>query len=246
MTTIRRESLSEQIATTLRGEILSGELAPGARLPAEPELARRFGTNRNTLREAIRSLEGLHLIAVRHGEGVSVQHFRQTGELSLRPHYLAESADPVEKAEVVLELLELRRFVLGEVAHHAASRASTEEIARLREQVAAVRLLQTSPGPPSPAERVAADVEYYRRLIAAAHSVIYIWMWNTFDRAYTSMAGLLAALWVAPQGYVDQLSRATEAIAARDGELARSIVSAHLAASDLLVLAALGVRRDHE
>jgi DNA-binding GntR family transcriptional regulator len=40
----------------LRRAIEAGELSPGARLPSERDLAHRYGTARNTAREAIRLL----------------------------------------------------------------------------------------------------------------------------------------------------------------------------------------------
>jgi GntR family transcriptional regulator len=53
--------------------ITSGELAPGDKLPSERELARRFGTARNTAREAIRLLTEEGLVTAQHGRGVFVR-----------------------------------------------------------------------------------------------------------------------------------------------------------------------------
>ena len=54
LTRIKKKAISESVADQLRLAILRGEVAVGERLPPERELAPRFGTNRNTLREAIR------------------------------------------------------------------------------------------------------------------------------------------------------------------------------------------------
>jgi GntR family transcriptional regulator len=58
----------------LQGELtlLIAETAPGERLPAEPELAKRMGVSRATLREAMRSFEGQGLIRRRQGVGTFV------------------------------------------------------------------------------------------------------------------------------------------------------------------------------
>ncbi|MEU6798629.1 GntR family transcriptional regulator [Nonomuraea wenchangensis] len=47
----------EQLAETIRGQILSGELQPGDRLPTELHMAEQAGVSRSTVREAIRSLQ---------------------------------------------------------------------------------------------------------------------------------------------------------------------------------------------
>ena len=57
----------EDIAGQIRGELSHGRLKAGDRLPAERELAVRFGVSRNTLREAFRSLEIAGLITLRKG-----------------------------------------------------------------------------------------------------------------------------------------------------------------------------------
>ena len=51
------QNIARNVFEDLRQQILSGSLGPGERLPGERELAARYGTNRNTLREAVRRLE---------------------------------------------------------------------------------------------------------------------------------------------------------------------------------------------
>jgi GntR family transcriptional regulator len=64
---------SRRIADAVRALITAGELAPGDKLPSERELARRFGTARNTAREAIRLLTEEALVTAQHGRGVFVR-----------------------------------------------------------------------------------------------------------------------------------------------------------------------------
>lgn len=64
---------SRRIADSIRELITNGELGPGDKLPSERELARRFGTARNTAREAVRLLTEEALVTPHHGKGVFVR-----------------------------------------------------------------------------------------------------------------------------------------------------------------------------
>jgi GntR family transcriptional regulator len=65
-------SVWSQVAGDLAADITSGALAPGARLPAEPELAQIYGVSRITVRHAVRDLAGRGLVVVSRGRGTYV------------------------------------------------------------------------------------------------------------------------------------------------------------------------------
>lgn len=64
---------SRRIADDLRSDIVSGTLAAGEKVPSERDLAGRYGTARNTAREAISILQGEGLVVAQHGRGVFVR-----------------------------------------------------------------------------------------------------------------------------------------------------------------------------
>jgi GntR family transcriptional regulator len=68
-----RRPASRRIADELRQSIESGELAPGAQLPSERQLAATHGTARNTAREAIRLLADSGLVIAEQGRGAFVR-----------------------------------------------------------------------------------------------------------------------------------------------------------------------------
>lgn len=67
----------QRIASDLRAAISSGELGPGAQIPAEPELMSRYGVARGTVRTALAQLTNEGLLAVESGRGTFVRRRRQ-------------------------------------------------------------------------------------------------------------------------------------------------------------------------
>ena len=66
------QPMYQQIADDLRGQIESGLLPPGARLPTEIQLRERYNASRNTVRDAIKLLTTLSLVETRPGQGTFV------------------------------------------------------------------------------------------------------------------------------------------------------------------------------
>ncbi len=64
---IRSARAFEEIATQIRSELIARRLKVGSRLPSERALSEQFGVSRNTLREALRSLEHAGLIRLQKG-----------------------------------------------------------------------------------------------------------------------------------------------------------------------------------
>jgi GntR family transcriptional regulator len=64
--------LYRRIADDLRGQIDSGQLAPGGQLPPEDKLKERFAASRNTIRDAVKLLVALGLVETRPGQGTFV------------------------------------------------------------------------------------------------------------------------------------------------------------------------------
>src|SRR3989449_10786571 len=88
-----------RMAETLSERIRGGELAPGARLDNQRQLAKSFGVTLMTLRQALELLEREHLITRRHGLGTFVaapsidydilQLRRFAGDLSAKGEHVA-------------------------------------------------------------------------------------------------------------------------------------------------------------
>jgi len=113
--------LYRQIADQLRKLISNGDVAPGDRLPAERDLARRLGVSRPSLREALIALEIEGLLEVRVGSGIYVS---RPGERTSRAE-LADASGP-------FEVIRARRLIEGECAALAARHASPAQLRAIR------------------------------------------------------------------------------------------------------------------
>ncbi|MGH4014418.1 MAG: FadR/GntR family transcriptional regulator [Pseudonocardiaceae bacterium] len=115
-------SLPEVIEEKLRALIESGELPPGERLPNEPELARRMGVARSSVRTALQRLEVLGVVDVRRGRGWFVRRKPTTNAHGELIEWIAERRFRIG------ELLEARMALEGMAASLAAVRATDGEI----------------------------------------------------------------------------------------------------------------------
>ena len=69
---VSRPLISEKIADDIREMIIGGEIEVGTRLPAEQELAEKFGVSIRSIREAVKSLVSCNVLEVRRGVGTFV------------------------------------------------------------------------------------------------------------------------------------------------------------------------------
>src|SRR5258705_12432346 len=69
---VLKQSLSDKLAQRIRAMIRKGDYQRGDRLPPIMEMARRFGGGLPTIREALKKLETMGFVEIRHGSGVNV------------------------------------------------------------------------------------------------------------------------------------------------------------------------------
>lgn len=122
--------LAGRVEEALRHGILTGQLAAGARLPSESNLASLFAVSRPVVRQALAALREQGLVQSRRGSGTRVP---QAAEMPRRP------LPPPSGRELrrILHGVELRLVIEPEAAALAALRRTTADLARLEDTVAA-------------------------------------------------------------------------------------------------------------
>lgn len=195
-------NIAATVFQDLRRAILSGEFSPGERLPGERELAQKYQTNRNTLREAVRRLEHARLVTVRHGQGVTVSDFRKTGTMELLPPFLETSSDLGEIAHLLEDILPARLLVLEFATKLASERASPNDVAHLRD---ITDLLIAAFDRGDPVVIAHGFQRWLDALIEAGHSVAVRWIANPFLDAYRELLDRFPALWVLEPSFPQHL-----------------------------------------
>ncbi len=122
---IPRSKVYQEVARQLQRHITE-KLKPGDLLPPERELVRMLGVGRSSVRDAIRSLELMGLLEPRQGIGTVVC---DPAAASANP--LADAL--LEKRKTVADLLDVRKMIEPPLAHRAALRISSDEIANLED-----------------------------------------------------------------------------------------------------------------
>lgn len=123
----KKKKLYEDIVDQIQAQIDSGKLKSGDKLPSERELSEIFGVSRNTVREAIKSLEQNHTLKSVPGSGTFIF-------LKSSKHWIDLLAMSLfEETNTLLNVFEFRKMLEPQVARLAAENATSQEISELEE-----------------------------------------------------------------------------------------------------------------
>lgn len=213
MASVPNSLVSEQVFATLLEAVLSDRYEPGEKLPRQRELAADLGVTLGSLREALKRLEQMGLVEVRHGDATRVNDWRESGGLDVIAHvlFLGGGLD----AQVLRDVLEARTLMLGEIAALAAQRRSDEQAARLHE------LASNFAAAPEAIAAAHIDFAFFTEIAQAAGNLVFVLILNTIKRLYFEH---LAAIPVTarPEQLAPEYARIAAAIAAADEDAART------------------------
>lgn len=130
---VHSRRLYEKIVEQIQSQIVGGKLRPGDRLPAERDLAEKFHVSRTAVREAVKTLREKGLVEGHPGRGTFVTDGTASamrGSLGLMMK--------IGGTNGASNLAEVREIFEPEIAALAAKNATKEQIALMREAVAAM------------------------------------------------------------------------------------------------------------
>jgi GntR family transcriptional repressor for pyruvate dehydrogenase complex len=178
-----RPLVAERVFAMLLQRLLSGTYAPDQRLPPQRALAAELGVTMTALREALKRLEQLGMIEVRHGNAMSATHWRESGTLDVLAHLLVgdDGIDP----GVLGDIMEARCYMLRELAGLAAARTDAQQSARIFELAAAVTAA------PDAAAAALTDFAFFTEVARAAENVVFLLILNSIRSVYLERAELI-------------------------------------------------------
>lgn len=191
--------LSDRLAALFTQQIEGGRWAPGDRLPTEPQLAAAHRVSRTVVREAVHQLRSQGLLVSRQGSGVFVAEPPAHRPLRFDPAVLGSLA-------AVVQVVEVRRALEGEIAALAAARAGRQEVATLRRSLQAIEQAAAAGG-----DGVAEDMDFHRAIAAA-----------TGNPHFSSLLRFL-------EQYLREAMRVTRGNEARRGDFAEAVRAEHRA-----------------
>ena len=203
------QSVADRLFVTLRGEIVEGRISAGSKI-SEPELARRFGASRGSLREALMRLESLGLLERRVNVGARVVDLTERG---------------------LLELYDVREALEGMACRLAATEHTAADLVALREMLTRHEQqeeLQAGTAYFQPE----GDFDFHFRIVQASNNALLIdTLCNKLYyrvRMYRYQLGMAS-----PRAHraFREHSHIIEAIEAGDGELAEVLMRRHIRAS---------------
>jgi GntR family transcriptional repressor for pyruvate dehydrogenase complex len=210
---------THQAIAQIHDFIRTGELSPGSRLPSEHELAARFGIGRSSVREAVKALELVHVLDVRHGDGTYVT--------SLEPPLLLRGvgfATALFRDDAILELAEIRRLFEPVATGLAANRIDAETLDAIRGHIEEMQLARDDH-----AQLATSEVEFHSAIVrASGNGTLTALLAGLFDPT------LHARLWCdhldpgAIQRTIREHQAIHEALAARDAHRAAAASLLHV------------------
>jgi GntR family transcriptional repressor for pyruvate dehydrogenase complex len=214
------ERLSDQLADLLRERIERGELRPQDRLPTEQELVERHGVSRTVVREAVSRLKSMGLLVSRQGSGVYVAPVSRAKALAFDPAVL-------HSLEAVVQIVEVRRALEGEVAALAAQRADEAAVERILAALAAIDAAVAAGG-----DGVEEDLHFHRTVAAATGNPQFTRLLGFLEQYQRDAMTVTRANEAMREDFMEQVRgehrEIAHAIAAHDTERARQAATTHM------------------
>ncbi len=209
-------SISYEIASSVRTDILKQRFLSGERLPSERDLATRFDASRGAVREALSQLEQSGLIEIQPG-GARVKPIESASISILGP---LMSLEEIPEPGLVDQFLQTFGALSALTAREAVNHATDEDMKRLRQMVVALNKQSKDFESMQPPWR-----EFLETLAQIADNLVVHLISNDLRAQFVEQMMRLGLVPELRKKVVNEvLSSLKQAVANRDGELAHAAV----------------------
>jgi GntR family transcriptional repressor for pyruvate dehydrogenase complex len=220
-----RGAIYSRIVTQIERLIDEQRLKPGDRLPAERDLARMLGVSRPSLREAMKTLEAVGRIKVKHGTGVWIQ-----------------PPDPLRRLSAdhdvgLSDLFAMRKVLEIPAAGWAAKSARPEDVQLLQDLLNSLAKAQET------AEMQRLDIEFHLRIAELAGNRFLLQTMGILHQMLRE--GMETTLTIPGRHRLSMAEhqRIVDALKRRDVARARAATRAHLVAAEAAALNRIAVEK---
>lgn len=233
--------LSDSVYEQLMDRIVDRSLSPGSELPAERLLAEQLGVNRGAVREALKRLQQAGLIQIRQGGNSVVLDYESEGGLELLPSLLTDAEGQLNPA-VARSIMAMRSALAPDIAATAAKKGG----AKLADELDDILRRMRAASKDSAALQTLA-LEFWSRLVNRGGNIAFRLAFNSMNRTYKAIWGLLTQVLEPEFRDFDTLQRLANAVRDGDartaGECARKHVEIGRTALEKTLDAYQGVKR---
>jgi GntR family transcriptional regulator, transcriptional repressor for pyruvate dehydrogenase complex len=215
---VAKESLADRLARRIQELIQTRGYAEGDRLPSIMEMARRFQVGHPSVREALKRLQAIGVVEVRHGSGVYVR----------RSHDVLVFAAPSYSGEVtkklLVDLVEARIALEPHSIVLAARNASAEDLAEMR------RLLDTAGENLGNSELLnSVNMSFHREIARASGNTVLAQITDVLRSLFSQEQRLILGIHGPRARDHEEHLGLLEALEKRDAELCEERMRSHLA-----------------
>ncbi|HKG93936.1 MAG TPA: FadR/GntR family transcriptional regulator [Gemmatimonadaceae bacterium] len=217
LTPVLRQSLSDDLAQRIRKLIQSRQYKAGDRLPAISAMARDFGVGAPTLREALKKLETVGVVDIRHGSGVYVGRDPDSIVIT-NPVF-----DGVVSKKILLDLIEARIPLETTTARLAAEHGTEEHFAEMGRLLA-----QAEANIQDDATLNQVNLAFHRQIAVASGNVVLRQLLDVLTSVFRAEQRLILGIYRAREADHREHVAICEVLRARDAERAVELMRAHL------------------
>ncbi|MCR4426109.1 MAG: FadR family transcriptional regulator [Firmicutes bacterium] len=230
-------TLYDDVVAQLQELVARGDLKPGDRLPAERELSSQLGVSRATLREALKGLELMGVIKIKHGDGTFIREDINARLVSQPLRFISPA-----QSSLMVELLETRQAIESTAARLAAQRVQDDDIAGLRHELSEMRKALAKG---DTAEVSKHDLEFHLALCKASRNSILYQVERSIQNMLLEAMETTIFIPSALQSAIEYHDKILAAVENRDAEAAFTLMLDHLRAVQRDIQESTTDSRDH-